>query len=720
MKIINMIKEAFKILKLNKYMALTLLPLFVFATGLYTYEMIFIYKNRGVFDLTVALLITILGLLLLGFIASHMFDGLKQLPSGVMFYGGVSLAMLMILFRSNRTPNSNIIAVIAIGLLFISFGNMIYHMLFKKEAKLWIKLISHLLFIISIVSVVVLFVWTGVPTQVEDYAFKTYKTNLSIKETQALYKVVEGVYGNEDYLEKYPMVNQEISDTTGISYFLNSWNKTRENYLGFNVYNVPLNAHYYMPESPGNYPVLVLVHGNHEMSHDSEIGYGYLGRYLASRGYVVVSVDENFLNYSSFDSKLMQQSLGNENDARAYVLLRHVSMILDKSLEADSIFYNKINKDQIALMGHSRGGEAVAIASFFNQIKYLPNNYNKRFEEDFKIKSVIAVAPTDKQYKPAGKLIELTDVNYLLLHGSHDMDVTYMAGLNQYDRINYSNEDSYFKSAVYIYGANHGYFNETWHKGDTSPISGMLHNTRQLIERKTQEEIASQLIYSFLEASLKEDAIQRKGFENLKSFTDLPENLYVSQYHESGDLVIVDYSEDNYLETGTLEGTILSSSGLNKWYESSTRLDGKSSNVYGAYLGWNKKSESSYQLDIMPKAFKTEDILYLTIADDTVDNEENINFKIRLEDTNGQTSDVFISEYGYLQHQIEINLPKLYMFEDINNREAMYQTIQLPLILFENKNSQLNLSDISKISLVFENGDNQIIILKDLGIRRVD
>lgn len=720
MKIINKIKAGFEILKLNKYMTLTLLPLFVSTTGLYTYEMIFIYKNRGFIDLSIALTITVIGLLLLGFIASHIFDGLKQLPSGVMFYGGASIAMLMIVFRSNRTPNSNIIAVIAISLLFISFGNVVYHTLFKKGVALWIKVLSHLLFLSSIIAVVILFVWTGIPTQIEDYAFKTYKTELEIEESLSTYHVIEGVYGNQDYLDKYQMTNQELSDTTSISYFLNAWNKTRENYLGFNVYNVPLNGHYYMPDQAGEYPLLVLVHGNHEMSHDSEIGYGYLGRYLASRGYLVVSVDENFLNFSSFDSKLMQQSLGNENDARAYVLLKHVSHLLDRSSQSDSLFYNRINQEQIALMGHSRGGEAVAIASFFNQIKYLPNNYNKRFEEDFKIKSIIAVAPTDKQYKPAGKLVDLKDVNYLLLHGSHDMDVTYMAGLNQYDRITFSDDSNFFKSSIYIYGANHGYFNETWHKGDTSPISGLLHNTDQLIDRHIQEEIASQMIYSFLEATLKDDQTQKKGFENIKAFKDLPDNLYVTQYHESNDLLVVDYSEDNYLETGTLEGTIISTSGLNKWYESSTRLDGKSSNVYGAYLGWNKKTESIYEMDILPRVMDQEDILYLTVADDTEDNEMNIDFKVRLEDVNGLKADVSISQYGYLQHQVEVNLPKLYMFEDINNREAMYQTIQLPLKWFKDANANLNLSEVSKISLVFENGDNQVIILKDLGIRRVD
>lgn len=720
MKIKKIINQSTKTLKLNRYFKYTLIPLFVFSVSLFVYYMVFTFKNRGLMDFSIAMVMGVGGILLLSYISGHVFDLIKLLPSSMLFYVVSSMAMLSFIFTSSRTPRGNIVAVISIAVFLFALGNMIYGTFYRKQVHFLLRLGRHLLLIVSIIALVVLFVWPGKQMTVKENAFNTYKTDLVISETDTQYDVLTGIYGSEAYQEKFDVLEGETSKTTSVSYFLNKWNKTREKYLGFNVYDVPLNAHYYVPDGEGPFPLIVLVHGNHEMSHDSEIGYGYLGNYLASRGYNVVSVDENFLNYSIYDSKLMGSSLGNENDARAFVLLKHVELLLDKSSDKTSVFYNKIDDENVALIGHSRGGEAVAIASFFNQIKYLPNDYRKTFNEDFRIKTVIAIAPTDRQYKPAGKEVTLTDVNYLLLHGVQDMDVTYMAGANQYDRIDFSDGSDYFKAAVYIYGANHGYFNQAWHKGDTAPLSGTLHNTSQLIERKTQEAIASQLVFSFLEATLRSNDIYKKGFENLKAFDSLPENLYMSQYHDSNDLKIVDYTEDNYLETGTLEGSRISSSGLSKWSEGGSRLDGKYTNIYGAYLGWNSIGESRYDITFDTLELDNDDVLYLTVADDTKENEKLLDFKIRLTDKMGHQSDLPISSYGMLQHQIEVNLPKLYMIEDINNRESVFQTFQLPLQSFIDKNPNLDVTHINSVSLVFENGDNYVIFLKDLGIRQLD
>jgi hypothetical protein len=48
----------------------------------------------------------------------------------------------------------------------------------------------------------------------------------------------------------------------------------------------------------------------------SDPGYAYLGELFASRGFIAVSVDENFLN----------GDIRSENDARAYVLLEHLKV----------------------------------------------------------------------------------------------------------------------------------------------------------------------------------------------------------------------------------------------------------------------------------------------------------------------------------------------------------------------------------------------------------
>jgi hypothetical protein len=80
--------------------------------------------------------------------------------------------------------------------------------------------------------------------------------------------------------------------------------------------------------------------------------------------------------------------------------------------------------DRIALIGHSRGGEAVAHAACLNRLPYYPDDANEVFDFNFNIRSVIAIAPCDGQYQPGLMRTPLTDVNYLVLQGSHDADVS--------------------------------------------------------------------------------------------------------------------------------------------------------------------------------------------------------------------------------------------------------------------------------------------------------
>ena len=67
------------------------------------------------------------------------------------------------------------------------------------------------------------------------------------------------------------------------------------------------------PDGAGPWPLALIVHGNHNYREFSDPGYAYLGDLLASRGFIMVSVDENFIN-----------GLSAENDGRAWLLLKHL------------------------------------------------------------------------------------------------------------------------------------------------------------------------------------------------------------------------------------------------------------------------------------------------------------------------------------------------------------------------------------------------------------
>ncbi|MEJ2759117.1 MAG: hypothetical protein P8046_11605, partial [Anaerolineales bacterium] len=68
-----------------------------------------------------------------------------------------------------------------------------------------------------------------------------------------------------------------------------------EFYWGFTETNLPLNGRVWYPEGEGPFPLVLIVHGNHNQVDFSDEGYAYLGELLASRGFIAVSVDENFL-----------------------------------------------------------------------------------------------------------------------------------------------------------------------------------------------------------------------------------------------------------------------------------------------------------------------------------------------------------------------------------------------------------------------------------------
>lgn len=58
----------------------------------------------------------------------------------------------------------------------------------------------------------------------------------------------------------------------------------------------------------------------------SDSGYNYLGELLASRGFIVASVDEKCLNLSPLVDLLIFQSLKGENDLRSWLLLEHLQI----------------------------------------------------------------------------------------------------------------------------------------------------------------------------------------------------------------------------------------------------------------------------------------------------------------------------------------------------------------------------------------------------------
>ncbi len=226
-------------------------------------------------------------------------------------------------------------------------------------------------------------------------------------------------------------------------------------YWGFDFSQLPLNGLVWYPDGAGPFPLVLIVHGNHAMSDYSEPGYAYLGEHLASQGYIAVSVDENFLNgLLFFDGKFEEMPL------RAWLLLQHLRQWQSWNETPGSLFNGKVDLERVALIGHSRGGEAVAWAEHLNRQAMEPvTAVSPTSDFGFGIRGVVAIAPSDTYAGPGGRKPTLDQSNYLLLAGGHDADTFLLYGQQQYNRARFSENPDGFKALAYVYQVNHGQFN---------------------------------------------------------------------------------------------------------------------------------------------------------------------------------------------------------------------------------------------------------------------
>lgn len=359
----------------------------------------------------------------------------------------------------------------------------------------------------------------------------------------------------------------------------------REWLLGFDGEDLPLNAIVWQPVGDGPFPLVLMVHGNHNLAEHSDPGYAYLGRHLAGRGYIAATVDQNFFNGSFIGG------LSNENDARAWVLLQHLKKWHKWNRCDTCYFYGKVDTGRIALIGHSRGGEAAAIAAGFNRLPYYPDDATIPFDFDFNIRSVAAIAPSDAQYSPAGKDNELKNISYLTLQGAHDADVSFFMGMRQYLRASPETPGT-FKASVYSYRSNHGQFNTVWGNTDYGwPLSLFL-NKKPLLEPSDQQKLAKTYITGFLEATLKEKREYMPMFRDHRRIGHwLPDDIYITRYEDHRFVPLCNYEEDVDVTTGSSPHVSIHASGLALWKENRQGFRGdwdKDNNV--VTLGWRTDS----------------------------------------------------------------------------------------------------------------------------------
>ncbi|WP_286926222.1 MULTISPECIES: chlorophyllase/cutinase-like alpha/beta fold protein [Lysinibacillus] len=698
----------------------------------------FLLDQRSVFDFLIGILVFIFFVIIISGVLTLLFQLLKKMPGR---YIWVLVTSFVFLLFSVIIPLEVAIPLILGIMAFLSLWGALLFKWIKgsyRHAKISKRVGASLLLSIMTIGMVVGGYWLLQSGEVNspDFTLSQLKASKHYDNTMlnnpanlGSYRVNKLTYGSpHTYRKEFNQKNSLQTKTVDGTNYLEKWSSVRTKTLGFGPDKLPLNGQVWYPDGQGVFPLVLIVHGNHLMTDYSDPGYEYLGKLLASRGYIAVSVDENFLNVSPYDDLFLISPLKNENSARGLLLLEHLQMWKEWNKNNDNPFYQKVDMEQIALIGHSRGGEAIAIAAAFNEMNHPPNNGNIKFDYHFSIRSLVSIAGTDGQYLPSGKSLPLKNINYLALQGAHDMDVNSFASSNQYNRISYSDKEDYMNASVYIYGANHGQFNEKWGRGDGAGTANQFFNLQQIMPREQQETVAKILISAFLDSTLKEKKNYQKIFQDLGYAKKwLPDTQYISNYYDSQTSYIATFNEDIDLNTTTVPGGKLNGENLKEWKEEKVKLKFTEAQYSAVQLGWESNdltSPSSYTITLPDRGLVLEqnNSLVFSLAAIGKEGKEKgeealIDFTITVEDSEGGKASLPLSHVAKLPPAIKGDLLKK-PFSDVGPiTEPVFQYYKFLLNDFQEINSQFNPSRLEKIHFQFNLTKQGKILLNNIGLR---
>lgn len=506
--------------------------------------------------------------------------------------------------------------------------------------------------------------------------------------------------------------------------------------LGFDLDEVPRNAVVWYPQGgAGPYPLLLIAHGNANLYVASEDGYDWLGQHLASHGIVVVSIDA-----AAFNALPIVGGLRGENHARALLMLAHLDLWRGWEAAAEPAL-PRVDLTRIALAGHSRGGEAAALAAELDRIGRLPADalapLDERVGGPYGVRAVIALAPSDGQYRLGDQPTSLHGVDYLVLQGGFDADVSSFVGERQYERAR--PPEGGFKAAVYIHHANHGQFNERWGRRDQAPPLGTLLRTAAIMPEVDQQRAGAVLIGAFLRASLLGEHGYRELFRDPRRGLDwLPPTVVVTRFDDGrgltllgADTAAVDPS------AGSLPGSVVIADELVLWRVGDPGYrDGVGRNATAVTLGWSHEATAStptYRLRLP--------LPLVDLIDDLVDDPQGfvltlelgrgsgplpggvatppgpLDLSLALIDEAGEVASLPLAGTQGVPPHLPTVVTRLAPFEAARYRPDAYplfQRVDLPLADLLAANPALELARTFEIALVFDQVPVGVLALRSL------
>ncbi|MCR9259980.1 MAG: hypothetical protein NXH95_09670 [Pseudomonadaceae bacterium] len=160
----------------------------------------------------------------------------------------------------------------------------------------------------------------------------------------------------------------------------------------------------WQPESPAPAPLVVYSHGFMSSHSEGE----YIGRFLATHGYITVAVDFPLTGGSAPAGPLVTDVINQPRDV-SFVL----DQLLARNLDQNDALYGRIDPLRIAAVGLSLGGLTTELVAFHRQLR------------DLRIRVAASIAgPTANMTRV---FFDSRELPFLMLAGSSDQIVPYAA-----------------------------------------------------------------------------------------------------------------------------------------------------------------------------------------------------------------------------------------------------------------------------------------------------
>ncbi len=450
----------------------------------------------------------------------------------------------------------------------------------------------------------------------------------------------------------------------------------------------------YMPKSPstGRSPLVIIAHGWHPGDDplsgypmvESFKGYGYLARHLVLSGMVVYSIDLRVLNSYSSGGNPPQQF------ARAEVILQVINELQNFGMTRDAI-----DRDRIGLVGHSMGGEAVALAQFLNVSE----------GRGFGIRGVVSIAPT--RFHPE---TVFPGSRYMQIFGSLDVTASSRGGMQIYDR---AERD---KTLFWVYGLRHNPFNPLWvQSGDFG--EAMLQDLA--LPGEEHERPAQCLINAFFQESL----FGRQAYRGYMEGTVLPESvrhLAIHTSHSRQPREVLDNFGDADAQAGVAEEAPLNktvnsqsqaanAAGAEVVYwedEQHSQIPNSPHSTAGLRFAWNGPL-AEYRSETGGIARMPTDVISLRLAQFFRDDVLN---------PTALPADLFVAlSDGVQEAVVRLGSVARIPYPDAAPRVlSMMRTVRLPLDAFLAANPALNLNAIRSVTLRFMARPTGHILVDDI------